>query len=33
MATKTFSKEDLEIVEKSGLCVIDCSWAHVDEIK
>ena len=26
-ATKTISKEDLPIIEKHGLCCLDCSWA------
>ena len=31
--TKLISKEDLEIVQKSGLCVIDCSWNKIEEVK
>lgn len=32
-ASKIISPEDHELVGKSGLCVIDCSWAHFDEVK
>ena len=32
-ATKIISPEDHELVAKGGLCVIDCSWAHFDEVK
>jgi len=30
--TKTVSPEDKELIQKSGISVIDCSWAKVDEI-
>jgi hypothetical protein len=26
------SKEDLPIIEQSGICVIDCSWAKIGEV-
>ena len=29
---KPVSKEDKEIVSKSGICVIDCSWAKFQEL-
>jgi len=32
-ATKFISPEDYELVGKAGLCVIDCSWQHFDEVK
>ena len=32
-ATKFISPDDHELVGKSGLCVIDCSWQHFDEVK
>ena len=32
-AKKFISPEDHDLVGKSGLCVIDCSWAHFDEVK
>jgi len=32
-ATKMISPEDHEIVESSGLCVIDCSWQFFDSVK
>ncbi len=32
-ATKFISPDDHDLVGKSGLCVIDCSWAHFDEVK
>jgi pre-rRNA-processing protein TSR3 len=32
-ASKIISPDDHELVRKSGLCVIDCSWAHFDEVK
>jgi pre-rRNA-processing protein TSR3 len=32
-ATKFISPEDFELVGKHGLCVIDCSWQHFDEVK
>jgi len=28
----TISPEDTDIIKKKGLCVIDCSWARIDEI-
>ena len=31
--TKYVSKEDINIIEHSGICVIDCSWARISEIK
>lgn len=31
--TKIISKEDLDIIQKSGLCVIDCSWNKIEEVK
>ncbi len=31
--TKHVSKEDLQLIETNGLCVIDCSWARIEEIK
>ena len=31
--TKYISKEDINIIEHSGICVIDCSWARISEIK
>lgn len=30
--TKMVSKADLEIMQKHGCCVIDCSWNRIDEI-
>ncbi|RVD92734.1 hypothetical protein TUBRATIS_007500 [Tubulinosema ratisbonensis] len=33
LATKYLSKEDIPKIQKSGLAVIDCSWAHMSEIK
>jgi len=30
--TKTVSPEDRELIQKSGISVIDCSWAKVDEV-
>lgn len=30
--TKAVSKEDLSIIQAHGICVIDCSWAKIDEI-
>jgi len=32
-ATKFISPEDYELVGKAGLCVIDFSWQHFDEVK
>lgn len=32
-ASKIISPEDHELVGKAGLCVIDCSWQHFDEVK
>jgi pre-rRNA-processing protein TSR3 len=32
-ATKLVSKEDLEIIQKHGLCCLDCSWAKAMDIK
>ena len=32
-ATKFISPDDYELVGKSGLCVIDCSWQHFDSVK
>ena len=32
LATKTVSPADLEIVQKNGISVIDCSWARLEEI-
>lgn len=32
-ATKVISPEDRDIVESSGLCVIDCSWQYFDSVK
>ena len=32
-ATKIISPEDHELVGKAGLCVIDCSWQHFEEVK
>ena len=29
---KYVSKEDLDIIDKHGLCVIDCSWNRIDEV-
>jgi len=29
---KTVSPEDKELIQKSGIAVIDCSWAKVDEV-
>lgn len=33
LAQKYISKEDAPRIEKSGIAVIDCSWAHMSEIK
>ena len=32
-ANKVVSKEDSELILKSGICVIDCSWAKFNELK
>lgn len=29
--TKVISHEDLEIIKKHGLCVVDCSWNRIEE--
>ena len=31
--TKIISMDDLEIIKKSGLCVIDCSWNKIEGVK
>jgi ribosome biogenesis protein Tsr3 len=31
-AHKLVSPEDQPIIMKNGICVIDCSWAKIDEI-
>ena len=28
--TKVISREDVEIIKKNGLCVIDCSWNRIE---
>jgi pre-rRNA-processing protein TSR3 len=30
---KYVSKEDLELIEQGGLCVVDCSWAKIEEVQ
>lgn len=30
---KVVSKEDIDIIKKYGLCVIDCSWNKIKELK
>jgi pre-rRNA-processing protein TSR3 len=32
-ATKMISLEDAELLEKNGVCVIDCSWAFFETVK
>ena len=32
-ATKMISLEDSELLEKNGVCVIDCSWAFFETVK
>ena len=29
---KCVSKDDLDIIEKNGLCVIDCSWNKIEDV-
>lgn len=30
---KFVSKQDLEYIEKYGICVIDCSWNRIEETR
>ena len=32
-AGKVVSPEDYELISQTGIAVIDCSWAHFDEVK
>ena len=32
-AEKIVSPDDAQIIEESGIAVIDCSWAQFDEVK
>ena len=32
-ATKYVTKNDMEYIQKGGICVIDCSWNRIEETK
>ena len=32
LGTRPVTNDDCEIIQKSGICVIDCSWARLNEI-
>eukprot|EP00735_Rhodelphis_limneticus_P014470 TRINITY_DN84_c0_g1::TRINITY_DN84_c0_g1_i1::g.14740::m.14740 TRINITY_DN84_c0_g1::TRINITY_DN84_c0_g1_i1::g.14740 ORF type:complete len:321 (-),score=61.43,sp/Q10409/TSR3_SCHPO/39.16/1e-64,DUF367/PF04034.8/8.9e-53,RLI/PF04068.10/1.5e-09,CD45/PF12567.3/0.066 TRINITY_DN84_c0_g1_i1:85-1047(-) len=32
MGTRAVAKEDREIIDQHGLCVVDCSWARLDDV-